>query len=82
MRLTAEEEATETEYARNVEEKLKGPDEEREAIERMQAGGLADRQTEGGRLLCEHNGCTICSRLILDYCEVQCFTFEGKADLD
>ncbi len=29
----------------------------------------------------EHSGCTICSRLMLDYWEIQWFTSEGKADL-
>lgn len=67
-RLTVEEEVTETERARKVEEKLKGPDRgKRRATERMHAGRLADRQTERGTLLYEHNRCTICSRLILDY---------------
>lgn len=46
-RQAAEKEATETGWARKVEEKLKGPDRgKRREIERMQAGGSADRAAD------------------------------------
>lgn len=60
---------------RKVEEKLKGLDRGKG----RQAGKQTD--TQRGRLSHEHSGCTVWSGLVLDYWKVQCFTYEGKADL-